>query len=142
MDSKRSQPDGLTDPLDCDDPKSTGPASCPASTKQELQAATARSSDEVLSDQLSDYEVKDGHTTAHDHINSSRSGRDLGRASGMLHTEEVTGSNPVSPTQASAVLVLGIGPIQPRCMRRDRRPRLRIAVNGACPRCTAGRATT
>jgi hypothetical protein len=52
----------------------------------------------VLSDQLSDYEGEDGYTTAHVDIRSSRSARDFGRASGMLHTEEVTGSNPVSPT--------------------------------------------
>jgi hypothetical protein len=52
----------------------------------------------VLSDQLSDYEGEGGHTTAHVDIRSSRSARDFGRASGMLHTEEVTGSNPVSPT--------------------------------------------
>ena len=52
----------------------------------------------MLSDQLSDYEGEDGHTTAHVDIRSSRSARDFGRASGMLHTEEVTGSNPVSPT--------------------------------------------
>ena len=52
----------------------------------------------MLSDQLSDYEGEDGHTTAHVNIRSSRSARDFGRASGMLHTEEVTGSNPVSPT--------------------------------------------
>jgi hypothetical protein len=52
----------------------------------------------VLSDQLSDDEGEDGHTTAHVDIRSSRSARDFGRASGMLHTEEVTGSNPVSPT--------------------------------------------
>jgi len=52
----------------------------------------------VLSDQLSDYEGEDGYTTAHVDIRSSRSARDFGRASGMLHTEEVTGSNQVSPT--------------------------------------------
>ena len=52
----------------------------------------------MLSDQLSDYEGEDGYTTAHVDIRSSRSARDFGRASGMLHTEEVTGSNPVSPT--------------------------------------------
>jgi hypothetical protein len=52
----------------------------------------------VLSDQLSDYEGEDGHTTAHVDIRSSRSARDFGRASGMLHTEKVTGSSPVSPT--------------------------------------------
>jgi hypothetical protein len=52
----------------------------------------------VLSDQLSDYEGEDGYTTAHVDIRSSRSARDFGRASGMLHTEEVTGSNTVSPT--------------------------------------------
>jgi hypothetical protein len=51
----------------------------------------------VLSE-LSDYEGEDGYTTAHVDIRSSRSARDFGRASGMLHTEEVTGSNPVSPT--------------------------------------------
>ena len=54
----------------------------------------------MLSDQLSDYEGEDGHTTAHVDIRSSRSARDFGRASGMLHTEEVTGSNPVSPTSS------------------------------------------
>jgi hypothetical protein len=40
--------------------------------------------DELLSDQLSDYEVEDGHTTAHDHLHSSRSGRELGRAPDLL----------------------------------------------------------
>ncbi len=55
----------------------------------------------MLSDQLSDYEGEDGYTTAHVDIRSSRSARDFGRASGMLHTEEVTGSNPVSPTNYS-----------------------------------------
>jgi hypothetical protein len=58
----------------------------------------------VLSDQLSDYEGEDGHTTAHVDIRSSRSARDFGRASGMLHTEEVTGSNPVSPTHTFRLL--------------------------------------
>jgi hypothetical protein len=58
----------------------------------------------VLSDQLSDYEGEDGHTTAHVDIRSSRSARDFGRASGMLHTEEVTGSNPVSPTRSDKPL--------------------------------------
>jgi hypothetical protein len=58
----------------------------------------------VLSDQLSDYEGEDGYTTAHVDIRSSRSARDFGRASGMLHTEEVTGSNPVSPTPHKMLL--------------------------------------
>jgi hypothetical protein len=58
----------------------------------------------VLSDQLSDYEGEDGYTTAHVDIRSSRSARDFGRASGMLHTEEVTGSNPVSPTRSDKPL--------------------------------------
>jgi hypothetical protein len=61
----------------------------------------------VLSDQLSDYEGEDGYTTAHVDIRSSRSARDFGRASGMLHTEEVTGSNPVSPTQTDRFLTSG-----------------------------------
>jgi hypothetical protein len=60
--------------------------------------------DEVLSDQLSDYEVEDRYTTAHVHTRSSRAAGDIGRASGMLHTEEVTGSNPVSPTVHKALL--------------------------------------
>lgn len=55
----------------------------------------------MLSDRLSDYEVEDVYTTAHVHIRSSRSAEDIGRASGMLHTEEVTGSSPVSSTKKS-----------------------------------------
>jgi hypothetical protein len=43
--------------------------------------------DEVLSDQLSDYEVEDGYTTAHVHTRSSLAAGDIGWASGMLHTE-------------------------------------------------------
>jgi hypothetical protein len=56
----------------------------PGQRKQGYKRLLRGVRDEVLSDQLSDY---DG---------------DIGRASGMLHTEEVTGSNPVSPTKKAS----------------------------------------